>query len=100
MATPSARLLTFVSFANSSAPSASSASAAASKTSQRLWRSLAAVVFALSLLLGASVKGQAQTDVQSASPTDSAAPTMNVLPPMSAPGARHFRNDHFKNNAV
>ena len=60
----------------------------------------AAVAFAVSLLLGASVTAQAQTDAPSASPTDSAAPTVNVLPPLSALGARHFRNDHFRNNAV
>ena len=100
MATPSARSLTPVSFANSYAPFTSSTSAAASKTSRRLLRSLAAVAFAVSLLLGASVTGQAQTDAPSASPTDSAAPTVNVLPPLSALGARHFRNDHFRNNAV
>ncbi len=96
MATPSARLLTFESFANLCSPSASSTSAAASKTLQRVWRSLATAAtaaFALSLLLGASVTGQAQTDVQAASPAQAESPTTRVPPPlMSVPTAQYFKN--------
>ncbi len=96
MATPSARLLTFESFANLCSPSASSTSAAASKTLQRVWRSLATAAtaaFALSLLLGASVTGQAQTDVQAASPAQAESPTTRVPPPLrSVPTAQYFKN--------
>ncbi|MGB9235288.1 MAG: Ig-like domain repeat protein [Terriglobales bacterium] len=94
MATSSARLRAFVSFVNSSIPSFnSSTSAAASKTSQRFWRSIAAGVFAVWLLLGASATGQAQTDAQAASPTRSAEQTPRVIPPpMSFPTAEYFRN--------
>ena len=95
MATSSARLRAFVSFDNSSIPSfTSSTSAAASKTSQRVWRSVITAAFAVWLLLGASVTGQAQTDVQSASPAQAALPTRSVEqtprvipPPMSFPRA-------------
>lgn len=95
MATPSARLLTFVSFVNSSIPSfGSSTSAAASNTSQRLWRSIAAGAFALSLLLGASATSHAQTNAQAALPTPSAQQAPRVLPPlMSVPAAQYFKND-------
>ncbi|MGC9987128.1 MAG: Ig-like domain repeat protein [Terriglobales bacterium] len=95
MATPSARLLTFVSFVNSSIPSfESSTSTAASRTSQRLWRSIAAGAFALSLLLGASATSHAQTDAQAALPTPSAQQAPRVPPPlMSVPTAQYFKNN-------